>query len=692
MAAQDSSLTLNTFLGSRSHVVAPLFLIVIIAMILVPLPPLLLDLLLTLNITISVSVLMITAYIVQPSSFSVFPSVLLMSTLFRLALNISTTRLILLHGDEGVTAAGRVIASFGQFVVGGNYVVGVIVFLVIIAIQYMVVAHGAVRASEVSARFVLDAMPGKQLSIDADLNSGLITEEEAKAKREVIKKEAEFYGAMDGAIRFTSREALVSIIITLINIVGGLLIGILQKGMEPSTAFQTFTILTIGDGLVSVLPSLFMTISGGLISTRAGGDSTLGADMTKQVLFNIRPMAFAAGALFLLGLVPGLPKIPFFLVSTVLGYMTYRLILEDKTKGRIETKREEEKVKAAIPPEKIEALLKMDILGLEVGYSLIPLVDKANDAPLLARIKTTRKQLALELGIIVPSIRIKDNLKLAPREYQILVKNLPVAKEEVYATLLLAITPGNAKETIKGIASKDPAFGLPAFWIEEKERERAQFLGYTVVDPATVISTHIKEVIKNFAEEIVTRQDTQKLVDNLGESYPKVVEELIPKVMSVGQVHKVIQNLLREHVSVRDLLTILETLADYGPVTRDINQLTELVRQALSRSLTAPYLTPSQELPCLILGQEIEEALQKHLDRSQGFPQLIMPPEMARELVKRIQGAVEKSGLKVQPIVLTSPDVRSHVKKLTERFLPQLVFLSVAEIPSAVKVISLGVI
>jgi len=447
----SGTLTLDNFLLKRAHVVAPILVIAILVLILVPLPPSILDIFLSINITLAVSIIMITTYLTEPVSFSVFPSLLLIATLYRLALNISTTRLILLRGDQGITAAGHVIAAFGKFVVGGNYVVGIIVFIVIIAIQFMVVAHGAVRASEVSARFTLDAMPGKQLSIDADLNSGLITEDEAKARRAEIRKEAEFYGAMDGAIRFTSREALVSIIITFINIIGGLLIGILQKGMSASEALKTYTILTVGDGLVSALPSLLIAISGGLVATRAAADSNLGSDMTRQIFFNIKPMAFGAGTLFLLGLVPGLPKIPFFIISGSFGFLAYRLFKEKQTKDEIQVKEEKEKRKAIPAPERIEKLLRVDILGIEVGYSLIPLVDRANDAPLLKRIKTTRKQIAIELGIIVPSIRIKDNLKLSPKEYQILVKNIPVAKGEVYPNLHLAINFEEYEEKIKGI-------------------------------------------------------------------------------------------------------------------------------------------------------------------------------------------------------------------------------------------------
>ncbi len=686
------TLTLDNFLLKKAHIVAPILIIAILILILVPLPPALLDIFLSINITLAVSIIMITAYLTEPVSFSVFPSLLLIATLYRLALNISTTRLILLRGDQGITAAGHVIAAFGKFVVGGNYVVGIIVFIVIIAIQFMVVAHGAVRASEVSARFTLDAMPGKQLSIDADLNSGLITEDEAKERRAEIRKEAEFYGAMDGAIRFTSREALVSIIITFINIIGGLLIGILQKGMSASEALKTYTILTVGDGLVSALPSLLIAISGGLVATRAAADSNLGSDMTKQIFFNIKPMAFGAGTLFLLGLVPGLPKIPFFIISGLFGYLAYRLYKEKQTKEAIQVKEEMEKRKAIPAPERIEKLLRVDILGIEVGYSLIPLVDRANDAPLLKRIKTTRKQIAIELGIIVPSIRIKDNLKLAPKEYQILVKNIPVTKGEVYPNLLLAINPGNAKEKIKGIETKDPAFDLEAYWIEEKNREQVQFLGYTVVDPSTVISTHMKEIIKQYASEIITRQDTQKLIDMVGENYPKVVEELTPKVLSVGQIHKVLQNLLKEHVSIRDMLTILETLADYAPSVRDLTQLTELVRQSLARSLVMPYLTQNNELPALVLNQDIEEIIQKSIDKSQGFEQLFLSPETAQEIINRIKTAIGKSGLKVQPIILTSPDVRVHLRKITERAIPNLVILSAAEIPSNIKVISLGVV
>ncbi len=691
MAAYGGLLT-QSFLNKRAHLIAPVVIAFIVSLILIPFPPTVLDIFLSINITLAVSILMVSTYLTKPVQFSVFPSLLLMATLYRLALNISTTRLILLRGEEGIYAAGRVIASFGKFVVGGNYVVGLVVFIVIIAIQYMVVAHGAVRASEVAARFVLDAMPGKQLSIDADLNAGLIDEAEAKARREEIRREAEFYGAMDGAIRFTSREALVSIIITLVNIIGGLLIGILQKGMDITTALKTYTILTVGDGLVAAIPSLLISVAGGLVATRAAAESSLGRDLTKQLLFNPKPVAFGAGLLFFFGLVPGLPKIPFFLISAGFGYLAYRIFKEQRIQEEVKRKEAEKRKKELAPPEKIEALLKVDILGLEIGYSLISLVDKSQGAPLLSRIKTVRKQLALELGIIVPPVRIKDNLNLNPREYQILLKGAPIEKAEIYPNLYLAINPGNVKEKIKGIETKDPAFGLPAFWIEEKDRERAQFLGYTIVDAPTVISTHLKEIIKRHAHEILTKQDTQKLIDNLQESYPKVVEELIPKHMTIGQVQKVLQNLLKEKVSIRDMLTILETLSDYSPTIRDISKLTELVRQALSRTIVLPYLTQNGELPCIVLGPEIESEVQKSVDTSEGYLKLLLPPERIKAIVDRIKEAIDKSGLKVQPVLITSPETRPIIKMITERFIPELVVISAAEIPSNVKVISLEVV
>ncbi len=675
---------------SQGHLLAPISVLIVVFLILVPLPPAILDIFYTFNIIMSITILLMSTYIKDPVEFSVYPSVLLLSTLYRLALNISSTRLILTRGEEGIFAAGRVIGSFGNFVVAGSFLIGIVVFVIIIAIQKIVVSSGAGRASEVAARFTLDKMPGKQMSIDADLNAGLITQAEAIARRKRIEQEAEFFGTMDGAIKFTTKEANVSIIITLINIIGGILVGVLQKGMDFDTAGRTYTILTIGDGLMAAIPSLLITVSGGIISTRAVSEKTLGEDMTNQALLNHNPIMIASIGLGALALIPGLPKIPFFILAGAFGYIAYQIKKEKAVE--VVKKEEEEKKELPPPPEKIESLLKVDLLGLEIGYSLIPLVDTAQGGTLLQRIKSMRKQLALDLGIIVPPVRIRDNLQLGSREYSILIKGVPIINGEVMTSHLLAINPGNVKEKLKGIETREPAFGLQAFWVTEEEREHAQFLGYTIVDPATVITTHLTEVIKTNSFELLGRQETQHLIDTLAEAYPKVVEELIPHLMSVGNVQKVLQNLLKERVSVFDLRSILETLADYAPAVKDITLLTELVRQSLSRSLVKPYVTAKNDLPVLVLGGELEGLLASRVQRINDLDQLVIQPEEAQVVINKIKNTVDKTGIKVQPILLCSSIVRHHIRQLTERFIPELVVLSASEVPKNIKIVSLGVV
>lgn len=683
--------TIVARIKSYGHLFAPLSVMAVVFLILVPLPPDILDIFYTFNIIVSITILLMSTYIKDPVQFSVYPSVLLLASLYRLALNISSTRLILTRGEEGVYAAGKVIGSFGNFVVAGSFLIGIVVFVIIIAIQKIVVSAGASRSSEVAARFTLDKMPGKQMSIDADLNAGLITQAEALERRQRIEKEAEFFGTMDGAIKFTTKEANVSIIITMINIIGGIMVGMFQKGMDFSTAGRTYTILTIGDGLMAAIPSLLITVSGGIISTRAVSEKTLGEDMTEQALFDYNPLMLAGIGLSALALIPGLPKIPFFLLGGGFGYLAYQV--KKSKEAEVAVKVEEEKKKElAPPPEKIESLLKVDLLGLEIGYSLIQLVDTAQGGTLLQRIKSMRKQLALDLGVIVPPVRIRDNLQLGSREYSILIKGVSIVKGEVMTSNFMAINPGNVKEKLKGIETKEPAFGLQAFWITEQEREHAQFLGYTIVDPATVITTHLTEVIKSHAHELLGRQETQHLIDTLSATYPKVVEELIPHLMSLGNVQKVLQNLLKERVSVFDLRSILETLADYAPAVKDLTLLTELVRQSLSRSLVRPYLTGRNDLPVLVLGGELESILTSRVQRVNDIEQLVIQPEEAQILINKLKSAIDRAGVRVQPILLCSSLVRHHLRQLVERFIPDLVILSASEVPKNVNIVSLGVV
>lgn len=692
MLAERTKLMTVEAIGRNTDLIVPAAVIVVMVVMLVPLPTLLLDLLISLNITLSILILLVSMYILNPVDFSIFPSLLLLMTLFRLSLNIASTRLILLHGSDGTSAAGRVIQSFGQFVVGGNYVIGVVVFVVLIAIQYIVINHGAVRISEVAARFTLDAMPGKQMSIDADLSAGLIDEKEARQRRDKVAREAEFYGSMDGAIRFTQRDALASVVIILINIIGGFIIGVAQQGLPVVDAFQTYTILTIGDGLVTAIPSLFISVTGGIITTRAASRSDLGAEISKQLLFSPKPLMIGTAVLAFFGLIPGLPTLPFLSLSLVSGVGAYFARQRSKREELAAQKEELEKIKSAQPPEKIEALLKVNPLALEVGYGLIPLVDPNREANFLDRIKLIRRQLALELGIIVPPIHITDNLKLNFREYAILLKSVEIARGELMMDDYMAINPGTAKQDLDGIATKEPTFGIPAKWIKASEREQAQLLGYTVVDAQTVLATHLVETIKAHAHELVGRQETKTLLDGVSETHPKVVEELVPKLLSVGEVQKVLQSLLSERVSIRDLVTILETLADYSPVTRNVAALAESVRQALSRSICKQYQNEAGELIVFTLSPDIERSISESLVQTEQGTYLALEPNLAKNIIARIKKVTEEIASTSYPIILCSASIRRYLRQLTESFIPSLAILSHNEIPVNTRVVSLGMV
>jgi flagellar biosynthesis protein FlhA len=692
MGVADRAVLPNlTRLLGKIHLLVPTAVMGILLVMVLPLPTIMLDLLISLNITASIIILLVSMYILQPVHFSVFPSLLLIVTLFRLALNVASTRLILLHGSEGTSAAGRVIESFGQFVVGGNYFVGIIVFIVLIGIQFIVINHGAVRISEVTARFTLDAMPGKQMSIDADLNAGLINETEARARREMISKEAEFYGAMDGAIRFTSRDAIASLLILGINIVGGFLIGVMQFDMGLAEAARRFTLLTVGDGLVTAIPSLLISVAGGMITTRAASDSNLGEDVARQLCANPVPIAIASGFLFVFGLIPGLPGPPFILLSAVTGFLALRTHRSREAERLGAEKAQAEKAEAERPKEKIEGLLKVDPLGLEVGYGLIRYVDPSQGGDLLNRVKSIRRQVALDMGVVVPPIHITDNLQLNPREYSILLKGVEIARGELMQDHLLAINPGTASEEIQGLPTVEPAFGLEARWIKAHERERAQLVGYTVVDPTTVLATHITEIIKTHAHELLGRQETKNLLDAVAESHPKVVEELVPKMLSLGEVQKVLQNLLKERASIRDMVTILETLADFGSLTKNAGILTEYCRQALARSLCRPHQNERGELSVFTVNPDIEKGIADGIVHTDQGSYLALEPKQAKEIMGRFRRTLEAAG-PGNPVVLCSPNVRMYVRQLLERFLPNVAILSHSEIPPNVRVVSIGMV
>ncbi|MCH8842608.1 MAG: flagellar biosynthesis protein FlhA [SAR324 cluster bacterium] len=667
----------------------------IIMVLVLPLPPLVLDLLLSLSIAVSILILFIALFTVQPLDFSSFPSVLLISTLFRLSLNVASTRLILGNGHEGLGAAGTVIQAFGGFVVGGNYVVGIIIFLIIVTINFVVITKGAGRIAEVAARFTLDAMPGKQMAIDADLNAGIVDDKEAKYRRRKIQQEADFYGAMDGASKFVRGDAIAGLIITGVNIVGGLVIGVFQFDMDISSALDTYTVLTVGDGLVSSIPALIVSVAAGIAVTKASVEQALSEDLKKQILENNRALAMVAMVLFGFAIIPGMPTFPLLSVSAFFGLSSYLIHRNRKlaTKQKTEDSALAAQKELEEAPEDIESLLPIDMLGLELGYGMIPLVDSEQDGELLERIKSIRRQVAMDMGFIVPPIHIKDNLELPPGGYSIIVKGVEVGRGELMVDHFLAMKTGDVEEEVTGIETIEPAFGLPALWIIPEDQERAQFAGYTVVDIPTVLATHLTEIIRRHAPEFLGRQETQRLMDNFAKTEPKVVEELVPDLLPLGVVQKVMQNLLRERVSVRDLHTVLETLADMGNMTKESDLLTEYVRQNLSRTITRQYQTPDGMLPLVSLSQEYEEQLANAIQSTPQGTYLGLDPEIAQTIIQNIESQMERfSVFNYQPILLCSPLIRPHVKKLTERFIPNLVVLSHNEISHDVRIESLGIV
>lgn len=659
------------FLGmlqKREDVAVAIMMVSVIGVMLMPLPPFLLDILLTLSISLSVTILITSIYIKKPMDFSVLPSLLLMATLYRLSLNVATTRLILLRGNEGSSAAGQVIESFGNFVVGGNYAVGIIIFLILVIVNFVVITKGSGRIAEVAARFTLDAMPGKQMAIDADLNSGLIDEAEARERRETIAQEADYYGSMDGASKFVRGDAIAGLVITAINIIGGLIIGTLQMGMPVLEAATTYTILTIGDGLVSQIPALLISTAAGIVVSRAGRESDIGKEITGQVLVNPKALLTVAGVLMVLGFVPGLPHLPFFLIALAAGGLAHIISKKPSKTEEIANMPEE----TADEEPGIESYLEFDPISLEIGYGIIPLVDE-NRGELLGKIKAMRRQLASELGFVIPAIHIKDNLQLRPHEYSFLIRGNEIARGEVMMGSWLAVASG-ATDGIEGIPTKDPAFGLPAYWINESDIERAQASGYMVVDTATVIGTHITELIREYSWELLNRGETQKLLDNISTTYPKIVEELIPANLTLGAVQRVLQNLLKERVPIKDIVTIFETLLDYSPTVKDPDTLTEYARQALSRTITKQYVNDDGKLPVFTL----DPAYEKLLTQADGNS---MNPDVLSKLVKSVEKVLTSGLLKgAQPIILCSTNVRKYIRKIVERISSSLVVLSHSEI------------
>ncbi|MCD6569694.1 MAG: flagellar biosynthesis protein FlhA [Deltaproteobacteria bacterium] len=658
---------------------------VVLVVVLIPLPTFILDILLTFSITIGLVILMVSMYTITPLDFSVFPSMLLVVTLYRLSLNVASTRLILLHGSEGELAAGRVINAFGQFVVGGSYVVGLVVFIIFVVINFVVITKGATRIGEVTARFTLDAMPGKQMAIDADLNAGMITEDEARARRELIGKEAEFYGAMDGATKFVRGDAIAGIIITLINIIGGIIIGVIQQGLPFDEALKTYTTLTVGDGLVSQIPALIISTSAGIIVTQSAADKSIGKLLSEQLSFQPMAIFSAAIIIFFFGLIPGLPHIPFMALAIgtgALGWISFKAISEERPEEELPPEED-------MPP---ESLLPVDILELEIGYGLIPLVDTAQGGDLLARIKGMRRQLAQEVGIIVPPIHVRDNLELKPNEYILLLKGVEIACGEAMVDRLMVLNPEEVEIDIPGIPVKEPAFGLPALWIKKADKERAQMSSLTVVDAATVVVTYLTEVIKANAHELLGRQELQVLLDNVARTHPRVVEDLIPNTLPNTIVLRVLRNLLKERVPIKNMITILETLTDYGAMTKDPDILTEYVRQALMRVICKPYVHDGV-INVLALDPKIEGLLSDAIQHTEHGSYLALDPEKAQRILVAINKEVDRLAKQgVVSVLLTSPVIRVHLKRLVERYMPELVILSHNEISPEVTIKNLGMV
>ena len=663
--------------------------VAILMVMLLPLPRFLLDLLLSFDITLSVIILLVGLQVRRPIEFSVFPSVLLMITLFRLSLNIASTRLILLHGNEGAGAAGEVIRAFGNFIVGGNYTVGLVVFSILVIINFVVVTKGAGRVAEVAARFTLDAMPGKQMSIDADLNAGLINEADARRRRREIAEEADFYGAMDGASKFVRGDAIAAVIIILVNIIGGLAIGILQQGMSPALAAQTYTILTVGEGLVAQIPALIVSTAAGIVVTRAASETDLGGEMTRQLLMSSKPVGIAAGILLALGLVPGLPHVAFLALGSAIAWIAYHLHQQEQVQATPAPAPVAQKAEES--PTRVTPL---DLMEVQVGYGLIGLVEGTQGTALLDRIKALRRQFAESMGFVVPPIHIRDNLQLRPNEYAIILKGVEVAKADVLPGHLLAIDPGTGQRgLVQGIATKEPAFGLPALWVPEGAREQAQIAGYTVVDASSAIATHLSELIKRHGHELLGRQEVQTLLDEVGKSHPKLVEELIPTLLPLGTVVRVLGNLLKEGIPIRDLRSILEAVSDQATLTKDAEVLTEYARQALARTITKQYQASDGSLQVITLDPRLDRSLAEQAAALPPGATLNLDPTLSHKLLTGLKQAAERVAARgQQPIVLCSQIVRRHLRRHSDRMLHTVPVMGLNEVDSFVRLQSLDTV
>lgn len=674
--------------GRHTDIMLAVGVLAVLMIMVIPLPTWLMDMLLATNITIGVVILLTAIYVLKPLDFSVFPSILLLTTLFRLALNVATTRLILLHGSEGPTAAGHVIESFGQFVVGGNMMVGLVVFLILVLINFVVITKGATRIAEVAARFTLDAMPGKQMAIDADLNAGLIDDKEARSRRNNIEQEAEFYGAMDGASKFVRGDAVAGLMITAINLIGGLLIGVIQQGMDIHEAVVNYSILTVGDGLVSQIPALVISTGAGILITRAGSGTTLPKELSLQFTQHPRVYIVTTGALLMLSLVPGLPFVPFLLLGTGVGaFAWYQHGQQETEEVESASETEQAALPASAAPSMTE-LFDIDPVLLEVGYGLIDMVESKQDGGLLDRLQAMRRQVAKEIGFVIPPVHIKDNLQLGVGDYRVLIRGAEIARGEVRPRHMLALEGDMTGPRIEGTPTEEPAFGLPALWIGVEQRQKAELSGYTVVDPATVIVTHLSELLRRHAYEILDRTQVREMLDALAERHPRLVDDLVPSVVPLGMLQQVLQRLLAEWVPIRDMTLILEMLADLADTQKDPAVLAEAVRMRLGRSVVQPYLTPKGELPVFTLATDVEGEIGERLSAQ---PDLQLPLEMAQwqRLVTRLSDQMSRHEVDV-PVILTTPRLRPLLARALMQSMKRVAVLSIAELPDHVMVKNLA--
>ncbi len=671
------------------QIIIPIFIVLIVLMMVLPLHPSLLSFLLIINISLALIIILVSMFIKDPLQFSIFPSLLLITTLFRLALNVSTTRSILSIGY-----AGDVIETFGNFVAAGNVVVGFVVFIILVIINFIVITKGSERVAEVAARFTLDAMPGKQMSIDADLNAGLITEQEARDRRKNIEKQSDFYGAMDGATKFVKGDAIAGIIITLINIIGGLTIGMLNFGLSIGESAEKFTILSIGDGLVSQIPALLISTATAMIVTRAASEGNLSEDVTSQLFAYPRLLYIVAATIAFLGLftpIKYITTIPVAILLTISAYIMQRNLMQRKNIAKkVDEEHEDEKIRS---PENVVQLLHVDSIEFEFGYGLIPIADVNRGGDLLDRVIMIRKQIALELGLMVPVIRIRDNIQLNPNQYIIKIKGNKIAEGEILLGHYLAMSSGEEDDSITGIKTTEPAFGLPALWVNEQNKEKAEIAGYTVVDAPSVIATHLTEVIKKHAYELLGRQEVKNLVDHLKESQPALIEELVPKLLSLGEIQKVLANLLKERISIRNLVTIFETLADQAPFTKDPLVLTEYVRRSISRQITIQYTESSQSIKVITIGPLLEKKISEGVKHTEQGSYLAIDPNTTQIVYSKLNEQVNRiSQMGQQPIILTSPMIRVYFRQFIERIMPDIPVLSYNELEPYVEVQSLGVV